>query len=113
MADAQGTRGDEHSIRPLPRPLTDVSSQDKFEASWSTLLTTAGSCKQLERLSEVQVTSLVQDIRRILAELVRLSSVDTSLSRQRVFVANLEAGVEHSICWGDRQTLQLCSCTMS
>ncbi|CAM9288859.1 unnamed protein product [Pylaiella littoralis] len=100
MADAQDTRGDERLHGPLPRPLTYVSSQDKFKASWSTPLTTAGACEQLERLSDCQVTSLVQDIRRILAELVRLSSVDTSLSRERVFVANLEAGVEHSMLGG-------------
>lgn len=77
-----------------------VSLRSQFKALWSTLLITSGGCKQLEYLTAAQVVAMVQEIRRILADLVRLASVDPTLSPEPVFVANLEAGVEHSMLGG-------------
>ena len=44
------------------------------------------------------------EIRHMVAELVRLSTLDPSLSEERRFVADLDAGLEHSILGGQLDT---------
>ena len=52
------------------------------------------------RTHESQKAALMFEIRHMVTELVRLSTLDPSLSEERRFVADLDAGLEHSILGG-------------
>ncbi|CAN0211750.1 unnamed protein product [Scytosiphon promiscuus] len=81
------------------QPPTYTSSKDKSKATFATFLTTTSSCERLRTMSQEQDTCVL-DILRILSELLRIASVDPSLERKRAFIAQLEAGVAHSLGGG-------------
>ena len=56
--------------------------------------------EQFSRTHESQKAALLFEIRHMVTELVRLSTLDPSLSEERRFVADLDTGLEHSILGG-------------
>ena len=76
----------------------------QFEVALDALLTRAPALEQISRTHESQEAALMFDICHMVTELVRLSTLDPSLSEERRFVADLDAGLEHSILGGQLDT---------
>ena len=84
--------------------ITHLLSFRQFKVAFDALLARAPALEQISRTHESQKTALMFEIRHMVAELVRLSTLDPSLSEERRFVADLDAGLEHSILGGQLDT---------
>ena len=69
----------------------------QFKGAFDALLARAPALEQISRTHESQKAALMFEIRHMVTELVRLSTLDPLLSEERRFVADLDAGLEHSI----------------
>ena len=76
----------------------------QFKVAFDALLARAPALQQISRTHESQKAALMFEIRHMVTELVRLSTLDPSLSEERRFVADLDAGLEHSILGGQLDT---------
>ena len=76
----------------------------QFRVSFDALLARAPALEQISRTHESQKTALIFEIRHMVTDLVRLSTLDPSLLEERRFVADLDAGIEHSILGGQLDT---------
>ena len=76
----------------------------QFKVAFDALLARAPALEQISRTHESQKAALMFEIRHMVTELVRLSTLDPSLSKERRFVADLDAGLEHSILGGQLDT---------
>ena len=76
----------------------------QFKVAFDALLARAPALEQISRTHESQKAALMFEIRHMVTELVRLSTLDPLLSEERRFVANLDAGLEHSILGGQLYT---------
>ena len=76
----------------------------QFKVSFDALLARAPALEQISRTHESQKAAIMFEIRHMDTELVRLSMLDPSLSEERRFVADLDAGLEHSILGGQLDT---------
>ena len=76
----------------------------QFKVAFDALLARAPALEQISRTHESQKAALMFKIRHMVTELVRLSTLDPSLSEERRFVADLDAGLEHSILGGQLDT---------
>ena len=72
--------------------------------AFDALLARAPALEQISRTHESQKAALMFEIRHMVTELVRLSTLDPLLSEERRFVADLDAGLEHSILGGQLDT---------
>ena len=72
----------------------------QFKVAFDALLARAPALEQISRTHEAHKAALMFEIRHMVIELVRLSTLDPSLSEKRRFVADLDAGLEHSILGG-------------
>ena len=84
--------------------ITHLLSFRQFKVAFDALLARAPALEQISRSHESQKTTLMFEIRHMVAELVRLSTPDPSLSEERRFVADLDAGLELSILGGQLDT---------
>ena len=84
--------------------ITHLLSFRQFKVAFDALLARAPALEQISRTHESQKTALMFEIHHMVAELVRLSTLDPSLSEERRFVADLDAGLEHSILGGQLDT---------
>ena len=80
--------------------ITHLLSFRQFKVAFDALLARAPALEQISRTHGSQKTALMFEIRHMVAELVRLSTLDPSLSEERRFVADLDAGLEHSVLGG-------------
>ena len=76
----------------------------QFKVAFDALLARAPALEQISSTHESQKAALMFEIRHMVTELVRLSTLDPSLSEKRRFVADLDAGLEHSILGGQLDT---------
>ena len=76
----------------------------QFKVAFDALLARAPALEQISRTHESQKAALMFEIRHMVTKLVRLSTLDPSLSEERRFVADLNAGLEHSILGGQLDT---------
>ena len=76
----------------------------QFKVAFDALLASAPALEQISRTHESQKAALMFEIRHMVTDLVRLSTLDPSLSEERRFVADLDAGLEHSILGGQLNT---------
>ena len=76
----------------------------QFKVAFDALLARAPALEQISRTHESQKAALMFVIRHMVTELVRLSTLDPLLSEERRFVADLDAGLEHSILGGQLDT---------
>ena len=76
----------------------------QFKVAFDALFARAPALEQISRTHESQKAALMFEIRHMVTELLRLSTLDPSLSEERHFVADLDAGLEHSILGGQLDT---------
>ena len=76
----------------------------QFKEAFDALLARAPALEQISRTHESQKAALMFKTRHMVTELVRLSTLDPSLSEERRFVADLDAGLKHSILRGQLDT---------
>ena len=76
----------------------------QFKVAFDALLARAPALEQISRTHESQQAALMFEIRHMVTELLRLSTLEPTLSEERRFVADLDAGLEHSILGGQLDT---------
>ena len=76
----------------------------QIKVAFDALFARAPALEQISRTHESQKAALMFEIRHIYTELLRLSTLDPSHSEERHFVADLDAGLEHSILGGQLDT---------
>ena len=84
--------------------IAHVLSFLQFKVAFDALLARAPALEQISRTHESQKAALMFEIHHMVTELVRLSTLDPSLSEEQRFVADLDAGLEHSILGGQLDT---------
>ena len=76
----------------------------QFKVALDALLARAPALEKISRTHESQKAALMFEIRHMVTELVQLSTLGPLLSEERRFVAELDAGLEHSILGGQLDT---------
>ena len=76
----------------------------QFKVAFDVLLARTPALEHISRTHESQKAALMFEICHMVTELVRLSTLDPSLSEERCFVADLDAGLEYSILEGQLDT---------